>query len=103
MTRASSPAAPPCAAASPRSAGSIALAVTCPLACRLDTRVQSGQRRASATRLARTTARPGRAAKLRLSRRAAGMLRSSGGVAFDLSVKMPAAHAGRGTVRLRSR
>ena len=84
-------------------AGSIALAVTCPLACRLDTRVQSGPRRANATRLARTTARPGHAAKLRLSRRAAGMLRSSGGVAFDLSVKMPAAHAGRGTVRLRSR
>jgi hypothetical protein len=84
-------------------AGSIALAVTCPLTCRLDTRVQSAQRRARATRLARTTARPGRAAKLRLSRRAAGLLRSSGGVAFDLSVKMPAARAGRGTVRLHSR
>lgn len=84
-------------------AGSTALAVTCPLACRLDTRVQTDQRRARATRLARTTARPGRAAKLRLSRRAATLLRSSGSIAFELSARMPAAKAGRGTVRLRRR
>ena len=84
-------------------AGSTALAVTCPLACRLDTRVQTAQRTARATRLARTTARPGRAAKLRLSRRAATLLRSSGSVAFELSARMPAGKAGRGTVRLRRR
>jgi hypothetical protein len=84
-------------------AGSTALAVTCPLACRLDTRVQPAQRRARATRLARTTARPGRAARLRLSRRAATLLRSSGSVAFELSARMPAGKAGRGTVRLRRR
>ena len=83
--------------------GSTALAVTCPLACRLDARVQAPQHRARATRLARTTAQPGRAARLRLSRRAAGLLRTSGSVAFELSARMPAGKAGRGTVRLRRR
>ena len=80
-----------------------ALAVTCPLTCRLDTRVRAAQTRVRAARLARTTARPGRAARLRLSSRAAGLLRSSGSVAFELSARMPAGRAGRGTVRLRSR
>jgi len=84
-------------------AKSTALAVTCPLACRLDTRVRAAQTRAGAARLARTTARPGHAAKLRLSPRAASLLRSSGSVAFELSARMPAGRAGRGTVNLRRR
>jgi hypothetical protein len=77
-------------------AGSTALAVTCPLTCRVDTRVRG-------SRPARSTARPGRAARLRLSQRAAGLLRRSGSVAFALSARMPAGRAGRGTVRLRRR
>jgi hypothetical protein len=82
-------------------AGRTALAVTCPLDCRLDARVRSAAGRARASRLARTAGRPGRAARVRLSRRAAGLLRSAGGVAFELSARMPAGRAGRGTVRLR--
>ena len=77
-------------------AGSTALAVTCPLTCRVDTRVRG-------SRPARSTARPGRAARLRLSPRAAGVLRRSGSVSFALSARMPAGRAGRGTVRLRRR
>jgi hypothetical protein len=78
-------------------AGSAALAVTCPLECRLDTRVRG------AGRLSRTSAGPGRAARLRLSRPVAARLRSSATAAFDVAVRMPAGRAGRGTVRLRSR
>ena len=78
-------------------AGSAALAVTCPLACRLDTRVRG------AGRLSRSSAGPGRAARLRLSRPVAARLRSSANAAFDVAVRMPAGRAGRGTVRLRSR
>jgi hypothetical protein len=82
-------------------AGSAALAVTCPLACRLDTRVRSTTRRH--TRLARTSAGPGRAARVRLSRPVAALLRTSASAAFDVAVRMPAGRAGRGTVRLRRR
>jgi hypothetical protein len=77
-------------------AGSHALAVTCPLRCRVDARIKSSGRSA---RLARTTARPGHAATLRLSRRAAGLLRT-GGAAFELTARMPGGRTGRGTVRL---
>ena len=80
-------------------ARSTALAVTCPLRCRVDARVKGSGRSA---RLARTTARPGHAATLRLSRRAAGLLRT-GGAAFELTARMPGGRTGRGTVRLRSR
>ena len=52
-------------------AGSTALAVTCPCAAASTAGSKGGGRTA---RLARTTARPGRAATLRLSRRAAGLL-----------------------------
>src|SRR5215218_5712040 len=45
-------------------AGGTALAVTCPLRCRVDARVKGSGRSAP---LARTTARPGHAARLRLS------------------------------------
>jgi hypothetical protein len=75
----------------PRS-GSTALAVTCPLRCRVATRL-----------LGRTTATPARAARLKLSRRAAGLLKTSGTVAFELSAKLPAGRSGRGVVRLRRR
>jgi len=83
--------------------GRTALAVTCPLDCRLDTRVRSAATRARAARLARTAARPGRAARVRLSRRAAALLRTAGGVAFELSARIPSGRAGRGTVRLRGK
>jgi len=39
------------------------------------------------------------AATLRLSRRAAGLLRT-GGAAFELTARMPGGRTGRGTVRL---
>ena len=84
-------------------AGSTALAVTCPLACRVDTRVQGARPGARAARLSRTAAGPGRAAQVRLSPRAAGLLRASGGVTFALAARIPAGRAGRGTVRLRLR
>jgi hypothetical protein len=77
-------------------AGGKALAVTCPLRCRVDTRVKGGGR------LARATARPGHAATLRLTRRAAGLLRT-GGAAFELTARMPGGRTGRGTVRLGAR
>ena len=64
-------------------------------------RPREGQRPLRA-RLARTTARPGHAATLRLSRRAAELLRT-GGAAFELTARMPAGRTGRGTVRLRRR
>ena len=87
-------------------AGKAALAVTCPLECRLDTRVGAGSRRAHtarSTRLARTRGRPGRAARLRLTRRATAILRTAGAVRFDVSVAMRAGAARRGTVKLRRR
>jgi hypothetical protein len=80
-------------------AGSTALAVTCPLRCRISAHVKRSGRSA---RLARTTGRPGHAATLRLSRRAAGLLRT-GGAAFELTARMPGGRTGRGTVRLRRR
>ncbi len=83
--------------------GSTALAVTCPLACRVDARVQAAAKPARAARLGRTTATPAKAARLKLSRRAAGLLRRSGAVALELSARMPAGRSGRGTVRLRRR
>jgi hypothetical protein len=82
-------------------AGSTALAVTCPLRCRVHTAVKT--RRVRAASLGRTTATPARAARLKLSRRAAGLLRASGTVAFELSAKLPAGRSGRGIVRLRRR
>jgi hypothetical protein len=81
-------------------AGSTALAVTCPLTCQLVTQARAAR---GSARLARTSAGPGRAARLRLSRRAAGLLRASGSSAFSLSAGMPAGRAGHGTVRLRRR
>ncbi len=86
-------------------AGSTALAVTCPLACRLDARAKGSRKggRGQAAALGRMTATPARAARLKLSRRAAGVLRSSGAVAFELSARMPAGRSGRGVVRLRRR
>jgi hypothetical protein len=82
-------------------AGTTALAVTCPLRCRVQTAVKTGRARAAA--LGRATATPARAARLKLSRRAAGLLKASGTVAFELSARMPAGRSGRGVVRLRRR
>jgi hypothetical protein len=75
-------------------AGATALAVTCPLKCRLDAR-------AGRAKLPRGAAGPSAAARIRLSRRAAGLLRSSRSVAFTLSARMPAGRAGRAVIRLR--
>jgi hypothetical protein len=77
-------------------AGTTALVVTCPLKCRLDSR-------AGRTKLPRGTAGPAAAARIRLSRRAAGLLRSARSLAFTLSARMPAGRAGRAVIRLRRR
>jgi len=82
-------------------AGKAALAATCPLACRLDTRVRAGSRRSA--RLARTRARPGHAARVRLTRRATSMLRTTKAIRFDVAVAMRAGADGRGSFRLRRR
>ena len=78
-------------------AGRAALAVTCPLTCRLGARVRA------ARGAARSSTRPGRALPVRLSRRAAALLRRTGSATFHLSVRMPAGRSGRGVVRLRRR
>lgn len=53
-----------------------------------------------AWRHGRNDTRPGHAAPLRLSRRAAGLLRT-GGAAFELTARMLGGRTGRGTVWLR--
>jgi Bacterial Ig domain len=76
--------------------GTTALAVTCPLTCRVDAR-------ANQAKLRRASAGPAGAARIRLSRRAASLLRSSRSVAFTLSARMPAGRTGHGTIRLHRR
>jgi hypothetical protein len=82
-------------------AGKAALAVTCPVACRLDARVRAGSRHPA--RLSQKRARPGRAAPVRLTRRAASMLRTAKTIRFDVAVAMRSAADRRGSVRLRRR